>query len=758
MFNDIYNQGNNVRRTLKPTSRTQADLEAEKGETIITNLGNDVNTEFYTIGGKPHSQGGTPVSIPDDSFIFSKDKKMKITDKDILELFSMHDKKSGYTPAEISKKFDMNKYIAILNNKLATPLEKETAKLMIKKNNESLGKLAVVQESMKGFNEGIPAVAQTFMGKYNITPEELISGNLLGFQRDTLEYQKKQNEDMLIALKNSIMQQMQTKIQQDQMQQSQEQPALPQAKNGISFIKKQRNPFDPKLIKELEKAGYSKSTIAQLEKEADKKAGSQNYVLRNGKLVPKSAWELNPNYKYSEGLKIGDYDFNNEFATINAYMSDPIQEEAMRKHFNEVNKDRLSSPLTIEQFRDYISKFQEVTPEIYTLQHSKKYEGKTTEKEGTEHSYKQYEDLLTDRTDKEEAIHSFQGLHLALATKGNPWKKLKAFGAATGTKDADAVDIEGAGRFSKMGKMGDQTGNETIAMAESDEEIALPKIQPEWEHFNPPKQDGIAPFWTQDMNNLGLALGNRLNIYKGKPWQAPIEYSEITPQLVDYHQRAADASSASNALASVLATQGDLNAFNANAQDIANTLYGEVTKARVDEYNTNVNIMNQFGQTHEQERNKNAANQMALQQNRYDQQTIFNQAFHNEKKAANAEIVEQFNNAWTNRGMTQSMNSLYPNFRTDPIAGTVTKKADTPLDAKEQLDKTTQTIDFLREQGIKLDSDAGVQWFKALSGMPNKPNSDIEALFQQYANLSGGQQMKKLGGPAKGNRKKIVIL
>ena len=753
MFNDIYNQGNNVRRTLKPTSRTQADLEAEKGETIITNLGNDVNTEFYTIGGKPHSQGGTPVSIPDDSFIFSKDKKMKITDKDILELFSMHDKKSGYTPAEISKKFDMNKYIAILNNKLATPLEKETAKLMIKKNNESLGKLAVVQESMKGFNEGIPAVAQTFMGKYNITPEELISGNLLGSQRDILEYQKKQNEDMLIALKNSIMQQMQTKIQQDQMQQSQEQPALPQARGGMSFIKRQRNPFDPKLIEELDKV-YSKSTIAQLEKEADKKAGSQNYVLRNGKLVPKSAWELNPNYKYSEGLKIGGYDFNNEFATINAYMSDPIQEEAMRKHFNEVNKDRLSSPLTIEQFREYISKYQEVAPEIYTAQHSKKYEGKTTEKKGTEHSYKQYENVVTDRPDKEEAINAFQGLNLALATKGNPWKKLKAFGAATGTKDGDAVDIEGAGRFSKIGKMGDQTGNETIAMAESDEEIALPKIQSEWEHFNPPKQDDIAPFWTQDMNNLGLALGNRLNIYKGKPWQAPLEYSEITPQLVDYHQRAADASSASNALASVLATQGDLNAFNANAQDIANALYGEVTKARVDEYNTNVGIMNQFGQ----ERNKNAANQMALQQNRYDQQTIFNQAFHNEKNAANAEIVEQFNNAWTNRGMTQSMNSLYPNFRADPIAGTVTKKADTPFDAKEQLDKTTQTINFLREQGIKLDSDAGVQWFKALSGMPDKPNSAIEALFQQYANLIGGQQTKKLGGPAKGNRKKIVIL
>ena len=757
MFNDIYNQGNNVRRTLKPTSRTQADLEAEKGETIITNLGNDVNTEFYTIGGKPHSQGGTPVSIPDDSFIFSKDKKMKITDKDILELFSMHDKKSGYTPAEISKKFDMNKYIAILNNKLATPLEKETAKLMIKKNNESLGKLAVVQESMKGFNEGIPAVAQTFMGEYNITPEELISGNLLGFQRGILEYQKKQNEDMLIALKNSIMQQMQTKIQQDQMQQSQEQPALPQARGGMSFIKRQRNPFDPKLIEELDKV-YSKSTIAQLEKEADKKAGSQNYVLRNGKLVPKSAWELNPNYQYSEGLKIGDYDFNNEFATINAYMSDPIQEEAMRKHFNEVNKDRLSSPLTKEQFREYISKFLEVTPEIYTAQHSKKNEGKTTEKEGTEHFYKQYENVVTDRPDKEEAIHSFQGLHLALATKGNPWKKLKAFGAATGTKDGDAVDIEGAGRFSKIGKMGDQTGNETIAMAESDEEIALPGIQSEWEHFNPPKQDDIAPFWTQDMNNLGLALGSRLNIYKGKPWQAPLEYSEITPQLVDYHQRAADASSASNALASVLATQGDLNAFNANAQDIANNLYGEVTKARADEYNTNVDIMNKFGQTHEQERNKNAANQMALQQNRYDQQTIFNQAFHNEKNAANAEIVEQFNNAWTNRGMTQSMNSLYPNFRTDPITGTVTKKADTPFDAKEQLDKTTQTIKFLREQGIKLDSDAGVQWFKALSGMPNEPNSDIEALFQQYANLSGGKKTKKLGGPAKGNRKKIVIL
>ena len=754
MFNDIYNQRNNVRRTLKPTPREQADLEAERGETVVTNLGNDTNTEFYTIGGKPHSQGGTPVSIPNDSFFFSKDKKMKITNKDILELFSMRDKKSGYSPAEISKKFDMNKYIAILNNKLATPLEKETAKLMIKKNNESLGKLAVVQESMKGFNEGIPTIAQTFMGKYNITPEELISGNLLGFQRDTLEAQRKQNEDMLIAMKNEVMQQIQAKMQKAQVQQSQEQPALPQAKKGLS----KRNPFDRDLINDLLKAGYSKSDIAKLEKEADTKAGSQNYVLRNGKLVPKNAWELNPNYQYSDDLKIGNYDFNNEFATINAYMSDPAQEEAMWKHYNEVNKDRLAKPLTLEQFRDHIAKFQSLTPEIYRLQHSKKYQGKVTEKDGTESSYNQYEGLVKDRPDKEDAIHAVQGLHLALATKGNPWKKLKAFGAATGTKDGDAVDIEGAGRFSKMGKMGDQTGNEVIAMAEPNEEIVLPEIPKEWEHFNPPKQDDIAPFWTQDMNNLGLALANRYNIYKGKPWQAPLEYSEITPQLVDYHQRAADASSASNALASVLATQGDLNAYNANVQDIANALYGEVTKARAEEYNTNVNIMNQFGQIHEQGRNNNAANQRILQQNRYDQQTIFNQDFQNEKTAANTEIINQFNNAWTNRGKTQSMSSLYPNFRVDPIAGTITKKADTPLEAKEQLDKTTQTIDFLREQGIKLDSEAGVQWFKALSGTPDKPSSDIEALFQQYNNFRGEQQTKKLGGPSKGNRKKIVIL
>ena len=50
-------------------------------------------------GGKRHHSGGTPVSVPPGTFIFSDTKKLKIKDADILEKFFniKNPKKSGYT-------------------------------------------------------------------------------------------------------------------------------------------------------------------------------------------------------------------------------------------------------------------------------------------------------------------------------------------------------------------------------------------------------------------------------------------------------------------------------------------------------------------------------------------------------------------------------------------------------------------------------------------------------------------------------------
>lgn len=159
--------------TLSSVPREKANLEAEGGETAVVL---DVNglPNFYDISGKRHSEGGVPLNLPDDSFIFSDTREMKIKDKEFLQEFGMAKKKSGYTPAEISKKFDISKYRKILSDPDETPLAKETSEVMISNYIQKLGKLAMYQEAMKGFPDGIPKVAAPYIQMNAINPEDLL--------------------------------------------------------------------------------------------------------------------------------------------------------------------------------------------------------------------------------------------------------------------------------------------------------------------------------------------------------------------------------------------------------------------------------------------------------------------------------------------------------------------------------------------------------------------------------------------------------
>lgn len=168
-----------VKRALAPTDRENATLEAEVGETVVTQL-DQANSggipEFYTIGGKRHSQGGTPLNLPPDSFIFSRDNKMKVKDPDILAQFgkSVGKGKKGFSPAELSKQYDINKYRAILADPNSDFHSINTAKQMIKTYNFKLGGLAMVQESMKGFDNGIPGIAMPYLDSVGIDPMSLL--------------------------------------------------------------------------------------------------------------------------------------------------------------------------------------------------------------------------------------------------------------------------------------------------------------------------------------------------------------------------------------------------------------------------------------------------------------------------------------------------------------------------------------------------------------------------------------------------------
>ena len=175
-------KADSVRTTIQEVPREEANIEAEDGETLYGDLDGDGFLEHMKIGGERHYNGGTPLNVPEGTFVFSDTAKMKIKDPEVLKFFGLPAKKGGYTPAEIAKRYDVNKYKAIIEDENADETDKTTASLMVKNLQAKLSKLAMVQESMKGFPQGIPAVAQESknemaMAKYG--------GSLPKFQGDT---------------------------------------------------------------------------------------------------------------------------------------------------------------------------------------------------------------------------------------------------------------------------------------------------------------------------------------------------------------------------------------------------------------------------------------------------------------------------------------------------------------------------------------------------------------------------------------------
>jgi hypothetical protein len=162
------------KKTLGPVPEGMAKLEAEKGETaLIPDVGG--LPAHYRIGGKRHSQGGTPLNLPENSFIFSDTAGMRIKDPKVLEEFGMPtNKKGGYTPAQVAERYDINKFREVLSDPHSDKISRETAEKMIASYNVKLAKLALVQESMKGFPDGIPMAAMPYLAMNAVQPKDVL--------------------------------------------------------------------------------------------------------------------------------------------------------------------------------------------------------------------------------------------------------------------------------------------------------------------------------------------------------------------------------------------------------------------------------------------------------------------------------------------------------------------------------------------------------------------------------------------------------
>jgi hypothetical protein len=139
-------------------------LEAEKDETIKRPDGS-----FATFQGNYHSNGGvktTAEQTPEGSYIYSRVLKEKRPE--VLQAMGVTSKKAykkGVSFADLTKPFNTNKYVAILNDRNADPYHKNSAQMMKDKFDDKHALAALAQESLKGFPDGIPGISEGILGK-----------------------------------------------------------------------------------------------------------------------------------------------------------------------------------------------------------------------------------------------------------------------------------------------------------------------------------------------------------------------------------------------------------------------------------------------------------------------------------------------------------------------------------------------------------------------------------------------------------------
>ena len=126
--------------------------ELEKGEVILSPKG-----ILSKIRGKSHNQGGEFVDIEEGSKIYSSKIKLPKQVVSVIEEKPLNKVKKT-SPADLASKFDTSKYLETLRNTSADKYEKNTAQLMLGKNQAKLEAIMTAQEEfkkIKGVKEGV---------------------------------------------------------------------------------------------------------------------------------------------------------------------------------------------------------------------------------------------------------------------------------------------------------------------------------------------------------------------------------------------------------------------------------------------------------------------------------------------------------------------------------------------------------------------------------------------------------------------------
>jgi hypothetical protein len=676
-----------VRYSLSGVPRDKANIEAEGGETVLTDLNNDNQFGLYNINGPRHSKGGVPMFLPEQSFIYSDTDKMRFSNEEMAEYGI--ESKSKMTPAKISKRYDLNKYYGAMKDQFADEITARSSELMLKKNMMGLSKLAFGQELKKKFEDGVPLAAHPYLVSIGEDPIE--------FTAKVENITKKQAQMKAFNALSPEQQQQLLQLQEMMAQVDGQQP------------QQQEQSFEDPSMQEQQLAMADEDVMAM----GDPNEGMARYGREIGMYQVGKETPVNPlpkdHPKYAEAQKMID---SGKFEIVKGDIKDGKQQYTFKKIAVEdpkftaekeaqLAKERIagqnpkgqgSVSIYGEDIAGQEKAIQESPIGIY--QFGRLSQGNRPEFQNTAGGAYGSEDIKSaeSRADFEarwgDVAATIPGFDYDKAPDDPQWAQFQRKAEDTRRKEhiaafgddkeyvpywkekGDKGYVKGQGFDSKLGLHTYNAPRFKLNPVEPGDATFTVDVPPEPRPplEIPPVEEYIAPqpeWWAQDRNNLNALSLVDDNLYL--PWAPDAGPAKIDYVLDDWRGAANANSSAANTMAQALGAVG-------GPQAVANSnIQGQTIDANAQAINrtnmNNVGIMNQVAPMQAQLNMQTDAINQGRNIKVYDDTQKTLQAADNFKNWKIGKEAELFNTALTNRANTYNLNSIYDYYAIDPTTG-----------------------------------------------------------------------------------------
>ena len=288
--------------------------------------------------------------------------------------------------------------------------------------------------------------------------------------------------------------------------------------------------------------------------------------------------------------------------------------------------------------------------------------------------------------------------------------------------------INEEGSISRVdGFYGNTTLGEVLLPSDGEMEFEdLGTYEEKTKHLGDPARELPARFWTQDLVNMTGALGDRFSINKYNPWQPTPQWNAATPEFMDFRGAAARIGAQGTGLANTAAQYAGPQSQAALQQSIQRNMADPILKAQEMEQTANIENANKFNMFNTQSKNQYNLQKAAMDTQLFDKQQTVNQQFDNTKRALKWNMLNAFNQAWTNRGKTQTLNASQDNFAVDPITGMTYFTGDNrDLQERNQSATYEETVERLINAHPDWSEDTILAVAKQLNGKDDDDDASI---------------------------------